>query len=284
MSDPITGRNLANPTMTQPIISQAERDIVLRYRRIRAGILARLTTLELTAAQVAAILADLDVVVNRWLLEGGPSGLWFSEYTQESAQEGAKQAVANLGRLTVDYTRTIEQVVYSDAFINRVALARVADYSEFTNLSADLRNRLASAVTQAVANGDGVKVATKAIQASLETSAKKARMYAQTSIPGALREARMAENDYARESLGIRTALLWTSALKPTTRANHASRHGRTYSTNEVRDFYSRDGNRYNCYCAVTDCLIDEEGKLIASDRLKDSMAKEKRNWETENE
>jgi uncharacterized protein with gpF-like domain len=48
--------------------------------------------------------------------------------------------------------------------------------------------------------------------------------------------------------------------LKPTTRATHGARHGKTYTTDEVAEFYS-DGNSYNCYCANIH-LLDDDGKL----------------------
>jgi uncharacterized protein with gpF-like domain len=95
-----------------------------------------------------------------------------------------------------------------------------------------------------------------------------------------LRQARIAESEYAESSLGIKTGLLWTSALLPTTRHTHAIRNGKTYSREDVKAFYSRDGNRYNCHCATTEALLDADGKPILTDRLKASMLSELQAWE----
>lgn len=280
--DPKLPSNPTNPTMTQPLIDKASRDIVQRYRKVRAGVLDRLQTTDMTAAEIEALMLQIDLILQRWILEGNtPKNLWFAPYTTSAAELGAAQAVASLSKLSATYAsaRTVEAVVYSDAFLNRVAIAQVADYAEFKELTAAASRDLANVITQAVANGDSVTATAKAITERLEVSASKARMYAQTSLPNTLREARWAENDHARETLDIRCALLWTSALKATTRQSHAAKHGKVLTTEQVRDFYGKDGNRYNCYCSQTDCLIDEEGKLIASPELKAGMKAQREKW-----
>jgi uncharacterized protein with gpF-like domain len=59
----------------------------------------------------------------------------------------------------------------------------------------------------------------------------------------------MERNGLGCRRAGLNTGLLWLSALKPTTRTWHASRHGKVYTTEQVRD-YAENGNKYNCYCA----------------------------------
>jgi hypothetical protein len=102
---------------------------------------------------------------------------------------------------------------------------------------------------------------------------------AQTDLTDTLRQARWAEAEAAREDLGIVTGLLWTSALIPTTRPTHAAKNGKVLTTEQVREFYSRDGNIFRCHCAQTECLLDEDGKPILTPGLKAAMAKEKAEW-----
>lgn len=69
---------------------------------------------------------------------------------------------------------------------------------------------------------------------------------------------------------------LRTSAQLPTTRPWHASRHGRgVYNTAQVREFYEQRGNRYNCHCSQTGCLLDSDGRSIFTERLKAAMTTE---------
>jgi len=63
--------------------------------------------------------------------------------------------------------------------------------------------------------------------------------------------------------LGIKTGMLWTSALIPTTRSWHAAKNGKVLTTAEVKAFYSVNGNRYRCRCAQTEALLDADGKPI---------------------
>jgi SPP1 gp7 family putative phage head morphogenesis protein len=163
-----------------------------------------------------------------------------------------------------------------------MAVAR--DYSHWTGLADDAKVRLSGVIADGVAQGKNPKSVVADIQDSLNVTRSKARQMAQTDIVGTLRETRWAESDAARDELGIEVRMLWTSALRSSTRKTHSAKHGKVFSTNQVREFYSKDGNRYNCYCAQTEALVDENGKLIASDTLKQGMARQRDTWEKEHE
>ncbi|MDO2024041.1 phage head morphogenesis protein, partial [Escherichia coli] len=105
-----------------------------------------------------------------------------------------------------------------------------------------------------------------------------AKSIAQTEQVGALRQAQWNETDWAADRLGLNTGLLWLSALKPTTRSWHASRHGKVYTTEEVRDFYAVNGNRYNCYCSQIPVLLNDDGSIF-NEGLADKLAKERKGW-----
>lgn len=119
------------------------------------------------------------------------------------------------------------------------------------------------------------------IMERLDVSRSRAALYAQTEIPGMLREARIAEGEDAEAQLGIRTALLWTSAFKPTTRRWHASRSGHIYSREWVKAFYATNGSRFRCYGAQTDALLYAEGQPILTKYLQSAMANERGIWQS---
>ena len=106
----------------------------------------------------------------------------------------------------------------------------------------------------------------------------KAKTIAQTEQVGALRQAQWNETDWAADRLGLNTGLLWLSALKPSTRAWHASRHGKVYTTEEVRDFYSEMKNRANCYCSQIPVLLNDDGSIF-NEGLADKLAAERKQW-----
>ena len=106
----------------------------------------------------------------------------------------------------------------------------------------------------------------------------RAKTIAQTEQVGALRQAQWNETDWAADRLGMNTGLLWLSALKPTTRSWHANRHGKVYTTEEVRDFYAENGNRYNCYCSQIPVLLNDDGSIF-NQGLAEKLEKERKSW-----
>jgi uncharacterized protein with gpF-like domain len=193
--------------------------------------------------------------------------------------------VANLGNLSAVYaaSRTLESIVYSTPYQNRLAMAQIKSYEHWTGLAAQQKTELAQIIGRAVVDGKNPKAVRTEIMERLEVTRSKAAQYAQTDITDALRQARWAEAEYAGESMGLKIGLLWTSALKPTTRSWHASRNGKVFTAEEVKAFYGQRGNRYNCYCGQTEALLDADSRPILTDKLKASMLAEGQAWERAN-
>lgn len=241
------------------------------------------TIYALTPDELAAVSYALQQALDRWIASGREPAhaLWWAPFDAQAAQLGAAQSYANLAALSATYAgaRSLEAVVFSEPFRNRVAMAQIKSYEHWTGLSAGMRSELSQIIGRAVVDGKNPRAVRAEIAERLDVSKAKALQYAQTDITDTLRQARQQEADFAAAEFGIAIGLLWTSALKPTTRPHHASRHGRVYTTDQVREFYDRDGNRYNCYCAQTECLLDDDGRPVLSDTLKAAMAKEKAAW-----
>lgn len=228
---------------------------------------------------------DLQQALDRWINDGRSTDhvAWWSVYQEEAAQLGAAQSAANLTNLSAAYAaaRSLETIVMSEPYRTRAALARVRSNEYWTGLTSQARADLAGVIGRAVVDGKNPKAVRTEIMERLDVSRSRAALYAQTEIPGTLREARIAEGEDAEAQLGIRTALLWTSAFKPTTRSWHASRSGHTYSRDEVKAFYATNGNRFRCYCAQTEALLDADGKPILTKYLQSAMANERRTWQS---
>lgn len=242
------------------------------------------TAYMLTPEQLAALSAELQRALDRWIASGRDPGhmFWWSAFDAEAAQLGAAQSVANLSGLSPAYAaqRTLQQVLFSEPYRNRLAAAQVRSMDHWTGLGSTLRAELSSVIGRAVVDGKNPRAVRSEIRERLGVSKARAELYAQTDVTGTLREARWAEADFAREEMGIETALLWTSALLPTTRATHAARSGKIYTTDQVREFYGRDGNRYRCHCSQTETLIDDDGSPILSASAKRAMAREREVWQ----
>ena len=212
---------------------------------------------------------------------GGWRGHWFADFTEDAARLGAAQTHANLTNLAPTYSasRTMADILFSAAFRNRVAAAQIKSYEHWTGMAGEDRAKLADVVSRVVADGSSVRGAKKLIADAMGISLRKAEGYAQTDITDALRTARIAERSWAEENLGLKSALLWKSALIPTTRPTHAARNGRVYTDAQVAEFYSRDGNIYRCHCSITEVLLDKNDTPLLSDRAKETSRRELSSW-----
>jgi len=103
-----------------------------------------------------------------------------------------------------------------------------------------------------IENGQNPIEVARTIRDRFDVSRSRAERIARTEITGALRRARWDEAEDARISIGIRTLEMHLSALSPTTRASHAARHSRLFTVQEVREWYTQDGNSINCYLPNT--------------------------------
>lgn len=238
----------------------------------------------LTPDELAAVSTALGEAVDRWISEGEKTAyrFWWAPFSAEAAHLGAAQSVMNLSGIAPSYAaaRSLQAVVYSDAYKSRVAVAQIKSYDSWKALGERARADLSQIIGRAVVDGQSPKAARKAIAESLNVSKSRAMLYAQTDITETLREARWAEADYATEEYGLNIGLLWTSALLPTTRSSHAIRNGKVYTSEQVRTFYGKDGNKFRCHCGQTECLLDKDSRPILSDALKKSMQAERQAWE----
>jgi hypothetical protein len=291
---PGTRRDRTGSTL---LLRKAHAAIHERWKRLSTDVLAAFDRIPVyalndTGPQVAygitpaildIVLLEIAAELDRWVQNGKePKELfWWNPFVEQASQVGALQSVTNLTNLSVAYaaSRSFDQVIRSEPYVTRVALARMKSYEHWTGLRAEGQSRLAGIIGRAVADGLNPKAARTLIVEGLGVTRSKAAQYAQTDITDTLRQARWAESEAAQVQYGLKIGMLWTSALLPTTRATHATRNGRVYSTDEVRAFYGRDGNRYNCHCGQTECLLDASGKPILTESLKQRMTQELANW-----
>ncbi|MCQ0569528.1 phage head morphogenesis protein [Klebsiella pneumoniae] len=315
---PIVPRSKVDPTRSAKQVSAMFRDIEDRYLGIKRALKAlfdrRLTGRErevnshnwhflchvngaeptlyqvnagkfiydMSAQELADLLEAVQVILDDYLLEGGEQNLWAMDYVAAEYERGTFGAYTNLSQQSPVYAAqtSIHQLLSSPAYLNQIAASRVTTYSDWRGISDDARRDLAGVISDAVSRGVNPRETASVISKRLDVSMSRAKTIAQTEQVGALRRAQRNETDWAKERLGLNTAILWISALKSTTRATHAARHGKTYSTEEVAEFYSKNGNAFNCYCANVPCLLDDQGKLY-NDGLTEKLTKERENWKS---
>lgn len=235
---------------------------------------------DMSAQELADLLEAVQSILDDYLLDGGEQNLWAMDYVVAEAQRGTLEAFNNLSQQSQVYASqtTLQQLLSSPGHLNQVAAARLTTFSDWKVISDTARGDLTNIITDAVARGVNPRETASVISKRLDVSMSRAKAIAQTEQVGALRQAQWNETDLAADRLGLNTGLLWLSALKPTTREWHRARHGKVFTTEEVRDFYAENGNRYNCYCAQVPALLDDNGKLF-NEGLSDKLAAERKAW-----
>jgi len=236
---------------------------------------------DFSAQRAASISDEIQRILDEVLLDGADyNRLWIGIDVSGAYESGVRLAQGNLANMSADYAaqRTISDILYSEPYMRRLGIAYSSTYSDWRGLSDQGRAQLASVITEGIATGKSPVGVKDDIVKRLDVSHSYAKQLAQTEITGALRKARQDEATEANVLLGLNVALLWSSALIPTTRVTHAQRHGGVYSPQEVADFYSRDGNRYNCRCGNTEVLI-VDGEPQMTERAKERYAEAKSAW-----
>ncbi|EPZ0810090.1 phage minor head protein [Enterobacter hormaechei] len=313
---PIVPRNKADPTQSSRQVSRMFNDIEDRYlnikRRLNELFDLRLTgrqretngeqswmmcnnegaepslyqvnagkfIYDMTAAELADLLQVAQSILDDELLDGGSQNLWVMDYVIAEYDRGTLNAFTNLSVQSQVYASqtTLQQLLSSPGYLNQISAARLTTFSDWKVISDSARGDLTNIITDAVARGVNPRETASVISKRLDVSMSKAKTIAQTEQVGALRQAQWNETDWAADRLGLNTGLLWLSALKPTTRTWHASRHGKVYTTEEVRDFYAENGNRYNCYCSQIPALLNDDGSIF-NEGLAEKLKKERISW-----
>lgn len=236
---------------------------------------------DMTPQELAELLEAVQGILDDYLLDGGENNQWAMDYIVAEAQRGTLEAFNNLSQQSQVYANqtTLQQLLSSPGYQNQIASARLTTFSDWKAISDTARADLTGIIADAVARGVNPRETASVISKRLDVSMSRAKSIAQTEQVGALRRAQWNETDWAADRLGLNTGLLWLSALKPTTRSWHASRHGKVYTTEEVRDFYAENGNRYNCYCSQIPVLLNDDGSIF-NEGLADKLALEKKIWQ----
>ncbi len=236
---------------------------------------------DFSARRAASISDEIQRILDEILLDGASfNQLWIGVDVSGAYESGVRLAQGNLANMSADYAaqRTISDILYSEPYMRRLGIAYSSTYSDWRGLSDQGRAQLASVITEGIATGKSPAGVKDDIVRRLDVSHSYAKQLSQTEITGALRKARQDEATEANVLLGLNVAILWSSALIPTTRITHAQRHGGVYSPQEVAEFYSRDGNRYNCHCGNTEVLI-VDGEPQITDRAKERYTEAKSAW-----
>lgn len=210
----------------------------------------------LDAALLASLMAQFDFEVDQILLEGGEQRIWlFESYVTVAATQGIAQEYRNLARQSEVYRNqrgTVADILRSQPHVRRMNLVRTRVFEDMKGFNQAVKSDMARVLTDGIGRGLNPLEIARNLTQQIDIKRSRANTIARTEVTTALRRAAMDEADDAREELGIRTLEMHISALSATTRATHAARHGKLYTTDEEREWWSKDGNGINCFLPGT--------------------------------
>ncbi|MEI9697309.1 phage minor head protein [Moellerella wisconsensis] len=281
----------ADPTAVDKLERGAMKAFAKRMKKVSQGYIRLLNRIpsepvvnkkyqfDLDPNYLSIILRDGELMVDEVLLQGGEfNNFFFNEYVSTAYERGTAQEYANLSQQSTAYAATqqsVATILLSEPYQLRMALVRARVFEEMKGLSAQVKADMARILTDGIARGLNPREVARNLNEQSGIEIRRANRVARTEITTALRRARMDEADEASEVLNLETRQVHISALSPTTRPNHAARHGKIFTTDEQRDWWARDGNSINCKCSTVTILTDKEGRPH-NDTLLNKLKEEK--------
>ncbi|MBQ0339685.1 minor capsid protein [Providencia rettgeri] len=281
----------ADPTAVDKLERGAMKAFAKRIKKVSQGYIQLLNRIpsepvvnkkyqfDLDPNYLSIILRDGELMVDEVLLQGGEfNNFFFNEYVSTAYERGTAQEYANLAQQSTAYAATqqsVATILLSEPYQLRMALVRARVFEEMKGLSAQVKADMARILTDGIARGLNPREVARNLNEQSGIEIRRANRVARTEITTALRRARMDEADEASEVLNLETRQVHISALSPTTRPNHASRHGKIFTTDEQRDWWVIDGNSINCKCSTVTILTDKEGRPY-NDTLLNKLKEEK--------
>lgn len=277
---PLLPRKPSDPTGTSRLEARASKEIGQRMSKVLARYKQAIElfgprplqanrdyTYELDASRLSWILEHAADYVDEVLLEGGPMDLWLLEgYVEPAYQRGTSQQWSNLSNQSSVYRASNERLadlLISDPYRRRVALLGSRVFEEMKGLSASTKLDMARILSSGMLRGLGPRDIAAEMTAKMAMDARRAATIARTEINTALRRARLDEADEAEETYSLKSMEMHFSALSPTTRVEHAERHGKLFTTDEQRAWWAKDANSINCKCTTVTVMVDEDLKPL---------------------
>ena len=281
--EPIMPSNPQNPVGGTTLITEARRETDRKLKEIQRwladtvkAIPTQVRTINMSAGPLVGNASFYDYQISTFALEMIVAELKQRLSNPEVAEPivnragaayevGTASAVKGLAALTDQYTRTITQVLASDPWQRRSALIRARVFEQMEGFAGETAADLSRVLMTGIENGKNPLALVDDLSARFKVSRTRAERIARTEITGSLRRARWDEADEAAANVGVRTKEMHLSALSPTTRVTHAERHGRLYTTEEVRQWYTEAANAINCKCTQVSVLVNEDGSPVIS-------------------
>lgn len=208
-----------------------------------------------------------------------PPNWWWQRNVERPYRQGTAEEITQYNRLVTEElvrirtekgltTQRLEvgSVLLSADYQQALNRVYVENFGSIKTLSDRTADQVIQVLNAGIEAGMTPSELTGLITERFDVSRSSAKRIATTEVNKAYNDAKMNANDIAAKTTGLRSGVLHQSALSPTTRSNHADRHGNAYTTAQQRQWWNTGPNRINCQCSTISVLIDASGKVIQTE------------------
>lgn len=247
----------------------------------------------LDSAQMNNTMNAINQILREFLLGGSDS--WNSRFflnqsIDEAFADGTLDSFNSALRITEGTpveakvsSLTVQQQLQSPAYVDRLQLIHGRVFESMKGLAGDMVAQLRVTLTEGMARGVGIRDLKGMVNKRLGIGMGRAERIARTEINNAYRGAYLDEAKHLNETALVnddwKIMQAHRSALSPTTRPNHASRHGTIHTIIEQKDWWATGSNAINCLCSTLDVLVNKvTGEVLQSKMIK-VMNKQRSEW-----
>jgi hypothetical protein len=220
---------------------------------------------------------------NNWFYQSYLSSA-FSDAIRDTIQSSKNMAEPSVvGDEIAMMIRQLDADAFNPQQVQSLGLVYSRVFNEMKGLTDSMKVDLSETLTRGMASGLGIRQITQDVAKRVGVGFSRAQRISRTEILGAYRTAQRAKTKEINKDIYGNSPFvqkqLWFSALAITSRPNHVSRHGETYTIQEVEEFYSEAANSINCLCSQSPILVNRKTGKVVMQSLIDKMRQQKDAW-----
>ena len=154
-------------------------------------------------------------------------------------------------------------VLLSDRYRVSLETVQVDNFDRIKTLSDTTASGVIQRINVGIQAGQTPKSIVDDITERFDVAKSQAARIASTEINKAYNDASLSATQLLGDQSGLNPVVIHISALLPTTRAEHAARHGNAYTVEDQLQWWNTGSNRINCKCSTRSVLINDSGDVI---------------------
>ena len=188
-----------------------------------------------------------------------------SEFNQLISQAKAKGFIEPTSISTpIDPSRIVLGTEYFDGLKKDISEA----FTQIKGLSDEAQKQVSGVINRGIRAGTPPTQIIDDITKRFDVARSSAKRTVDTAVNAVYNNSIMRTNKEMSRITGLRAAVIHISALLPTTRSWHGSRHGNAYTPQAQERWWDEGTNRINCYCTIRSILVDKKGNVYDQDTL----------------